>query len=186
MPRPISLLRSAGAFLRSFGGNRRGVAALEFALILPFMALLYFGAIEISLMISADRKVTQTASSIADLVARTDTISTAGMSDVFDAADALFAPYTTSIAQLRVSSVIDSGAGVAKIDWSQARNAPARAKGETVKLEAGVLPTGGSVIMAEVVYPYSSVLGIFMKDGVSLHETFFLRPRNSDKVEFKG
>jgi len=179
------MLRSANAFLRSFGRDKGGVAALEFALILPFMALLYFGAIEISLMISADRKVTQTASSIADLVARTDTISTAGMSDVFDAADALFAPYSTSIAQLRVTSLVDTG-GVAKVDWSQARNAPARAKGETVKLDDGVLPTGGSVIMAEVVYPYSSVLGIFMKDGVSLHETFFLRPRNSDKVEFKS
>ncbi len=179
------MLRSVRAFLSSFSRNRSGVAALEFALILPFMALMYFGAIEVSLMISADRKVTQTASSIADLVARTDVIDATGMSDVFDAADSLFAPYSTSIAQMRVSSLVDSG-GVAKVAWSKARNASARAAGEAVTLDAGVLPTGGSVIMAEVVYPYSSVLGVFMKDGVTLHETFFLRPRNSDKVEFKS
>ena len=149
------------------------------------MALLYFGAIEVSLMISADRKVTQTASSLADLVARTDVIDTPGMSDVFDAANSLFTPYNTSTVQMRVSSLIDTG-GVAKVAWSKARNGSERDKGSTVLVDAGVLPAGGSVIMAEVVYPYQSVLGVFMKDGVSLHETFFLRPRNSDKVDFKS
>lgn len=180
------MLARALSFLGSFIPARRGVAAIEFALILPFMALLYFGAIEVSLMISCDRKVTQTASSLADLVARSDIVDDAAMTDMFNAANSLFTPYDPATAQLRVSSVVDAGGGVAKIDWSKAKNATARTKGETVTLDAGVLPAGGSVIMAEVVYPYSTVLGIFMKDGVTLHETFFLRPRNAEKVAFKS
>jgi Flp pilus assembly protein TadG len=170
----------------SFLADRRGVAAVEFALILPFMAILYFGSIEVSLMISADRKVSQTASSLADLVARTDEIDTAQITDVFDAATALFEPYNAATAQMRVTSVVDSGGGVAKVAWSKARNAAVRNVGDTITLEPGVLPTGGSVIMAEVVYPYQSALGVFMPEGMTLHETFYLRPRNSPKVEWKN
>ncbi|MEP7209403.1 MAG: TadE/TadG family type IV pilus assembly protein [Alphaproteobacteria bacterium] len=154
---------------------------MEFALILPFMALLYFGAIELSLLISADRKVTETASALADLVARTDTINAADVSNVFDASRALFEPYDASTVEMRITSLIDKD-GVAKVDWSQGRNIAARNAGDTVTVQAGVLPASGSVIMAEVSYNYKTALGFFLKDGMVLHETFFLRPRMSDSV----
>ena len=173
------------SLIPSFASDKRGVAAVEFALILPFMAVLYFGSIEVSLMISADRKVTQTASALADLVARTDEMDTAQMNDVFNAATALFTPYSASTAQMRVTSFVDSGGGVAKVAWSKGRNAGVRNTGDTVTLEPGVLPAGGSVIMAEVVYPYQSALGVFMPEGVTLHETFYLRPRNSERTRSK-
>lgn len=173
------------ALIPSFLSNRRGVAAVEFALILPFMAVLYFGSIEVSLMISADRKVTQTASALADLVARTDAIDQPQMDDVFEAAGALFQPYDAATAQLRVTSIVDDD-GKAKVAWSKGKNATPRAAGDEVALDPGVLPTGGSVVMAEVSYHYASVLGVFMKDGMQLSETFYLRPRNAPKVEWRN
>src|SRR5579871_1572756 len=83
IPQRAVLMRALLALLRRFSHAKGGLAAIEFALILPFMALLYFGSIEVSLLISADRKVSQTASSLADLVARVDTINPSGVSDVF-------------------------------------------------------------------------------------------------------
>ena len=169
------------SFLGRFRNDHRGVAAIEFALILPFLAILYFGAIEVSLLISADRKVTETASVLADLVSRTATINAADMSNVFDASRALFEPYDVSTVQMRVTSLIEKN-GVAQVDWSKGRNAVPRIVGDAVTLDAGVLPTNGSVIMAEITYNYRSVLGFFLKDGMVLHETFYLRPRASDTV----
>lgn len=171
--------------LGRFRRDGRGVAAIEFALILPFMAILYFGAIEVSLLISADRKVTETASALADLVARTDTITAAEMTNVFDASRALFQPYDVSTVQMRVTSLVEKN-GAAKVDWSKGRNMAARNAGDTVAVEPGVLPTSGSVIMAEITYNYQTVLGFFLKDGLVLHETFFLRPRMSDTVAWSS
>jgi Flp pilus assembly protein TadG len=173
----VSLL----SLLERFRRDGRGIAAIEFALILPFMAILYFGAIEVSLLISADRKVTETASALADLVSRTDTINTAEMSNVFDASRALFVPYDVSTVQMRVTSLVEKN-GVAKVDWSKGRNIDPRNAGDNVTLDPGVLPTNGSVIMAEITYNYQTALGFFLKDGMVLHETFFLRPRMSDTV----
>lgn len=178
-------MRGVGSFLKRFGAARSGIAAIEFALILPFMALLYFGAIEVSLLITTDRKVTQTASALADLVARVDMMSPTEMSDVFDAARSMFAPSDVSTAKMRVTSIIDKD-GVAEVEWSQARNMEAMKAGDKVTLEPGVMTTKGSVIMAEVVYPYGSTLGFFLKDGMQLRETFYLRPRQSDKVTWKA
>jgi Flp pilus assembly protein TadG len=172
-------------FIGRFRRDGRGVAAIEFALILPFMAILYFGAIEVSLLIGADRKVTETASALADLVARTDTIDATGMSNVFDASRALFEPYNVSTVQMRITSLVEKN-GAAKVDWSKSRNMAARNSGDTVTVEPGVLPKGGSVIMAEVTYNYQTVLGFFLKDGMRLHETFYLRPRMSDTVAWSS
>ena len=53
-----------------------GISAIEFALVAPFLALLYFGCIELSLMMQTDRRVTSAASTMGDLVARAAVMST--------------------------------------------------------------------------------------------------------------
>jgi Flp pilus assembly pilin Flp len=58
---------------RPFGRFRRdegGIAAVEFALIVPIMMLMFLGAVEMSWAVSADRRVSQVAGSAGDLVAR--------------------------------------------------------------------------------------------------------------------
>lgn len=171
-------------FYRRLAADRRGVAAVEFALILPFMALIYFGAIEVSQLVSADRKVTQTASALADLVARTDRMSTSEMDDVFEASRTMFEPFDATAVKMRVSSVIDDQ-GVARVAWSKGKNVAPLSAGDPVTLQAGVLPAKGSVVMAEVSYPFNSLLGLVLKDGVVLNDTFYLRPRLSDKVDWQ-
>ncbi|MAC38359.1 MAG: pilus assembly protein TadE, partial [Oceanicaulis sp.] len=56
--------------LHRFWRDCRGLSAVEFALIAPVMILLYLGAVDLSLVLSIDRKVTSAASALADLVAQ--------------------------------------------------------------------------------------------------------------------
>ena len=56
-------------FLR-FGRDRRGVSAVEFALLAPIMIGLYLSGVEISEGISIDRKVTLTAGAMANLASQ--------------------------------------------------------------------------------------------------------------------
>ncbi len=87
------MIRSARTFLRRLCGNRDGVSAVEFALIAPVMVLFYVGMVEISLALSVDRKVTNAASALADLVAQDDVITDGEMVDILNAGSAIIAPY---------------------------------------------------------------------------------------------
>lgn len=88
-------------FLRA----RKGVAAVEFALILPIMLGLYFGLTELSRALANGRKVSLLSRTISDLVARDSVLTTAKMSDIFAAGGAVLAPFNASGAHIRVSAV---------------------------------------------------------------------------------
>ena len=77
-----------------FARDRRGVSAVEFALVAPLLVALYLGCVEISDGVSADRKVTLTAAALANLSAQVTTITTADMTNILDASSAIIAPYS--------------------------------------------------------------------------------------------
>ena len=69
------MARCAADFL----ADRRGLSAVEFALLLPLMLTLYLGGVEVSNAVAADRKVAIVARTVADLASRMKTISNADM-----------------------------------------------------------------------------------------------------------
>ena len=52
----------------SFVQDRRGIAAVEFALILPILVTLFLGIVEVSNLLSADSKMRAVSASVSDLV----------------------------------------------------------------------------------------------------------------------
>ena len=91
--------------LKRFGGDRRGVSAVEFALLAPVMIALYLGMVEVSDGIGADRKVSLTASTLANLTAQYTTISSTDMSNILDASSAIITPYSASNLSMTVSCI---------------------------------------------------------------------------------
>ena len=78
--------------LSEFARDKRGVSAVEFAMLLPLMLTLYLGTVEISQGVSIERKVTLTARTVTDLVAQVASIDTAGVNAALGAATAVMAP----------------------------------------------------------------------------------------------
>ncbi|MBU1305031.1 MAG: pilus assembly protein, partial [Alphaproteobacteria bacterium] len=119
-PRPLRRL------LTRFAGNTAGVAAVEFALILPFLLTLYLGSIEASSLYTVDRRVEVISSTVADLVARWNpnegTIPTNTLDDYFKAAEAILTPYSPTGMTQVVSVLQVSSAGLAKVVWSCSYN----------------------------------------------------------------
>lgn len=70
-----------------------GVAAIEFAIVLPILLLLFFGMVNLSSYLSTLRKTSAAAELVADLVARHDeTIKTGDLDDYVVGAKLLFLP----------------------------------------------------------------------------------------------
>jgi Flp pilus assembly protein TadG len=72
-----------------------GVAAVEFAFILPIMLLLFMGAVELSQAVTVDRRVSQVASTTSDLVARKESNISQGtdINDILKVGSYLLAPF---------------------------------------------------------------------------------------------
>jgi Flp pilus assembly protein TadG len=79
-----------------FAQDKRGVSAVEFAMLLPLMITLYLGSVEVSQGIGIDRKVTLTTRTVADLASQVSSISNADMTNMLNASAAVIAPYDTS------------------------------------------------------------------------------------------
>ena len=61
------LIGSAATLSKAFFGNVMGVAGIEAAFIFPVMLMIYFGLLDLTTVLSANRRVTQMARTLADL-----------------------------------------------------------------------------------------------------------------------
>lgn len=169
--------------VRGIRYNEEGVSAVEFALIAPILILVYLGAVELSLLMRVDRRVTSTSASLGDLTARLATVTDTDMQEMFAAAEVMMQPYDAKSATMRITSIVDSGDGNPVVAWSDAYSMPAFSKGETVTLPAGIITSPGSIIMAEVKYAYTSDLGGgVINTSKTLGDKFYLRPRRVNEI----
>jgi len=170
---------------RSFKRDERGMTAIEFALVFPIMLVLYMGAVDISQVLTADRKVTSVASTTADLVAQAETLDAAGLTDIYEAARAILSPMSTADLSIVVTSITIDDDGDPEVDWSNAFNGTVRSSPGGLDIPAGMIVGGGSIVVAEVSYVYDGVIGEFVGTDFQLTDTFYLRPRKVDRVEFQ-
>ena len=168
--------------IRGLRYNEQGISAVEFALISPLLIILYLGSIELSLLMEVDRRVAQTSASLGDLTARLSTVTDTDMTEMFAAAQIMMQPYNADEAGMRISSIVDDGDGHPKVAWSDAHGLTPLSVGETVDLPDGIMPSPGSIIMAEVTYDYDSQFGYILSTTKTVSDKFYLRPRRVSEI----
>src|SRR3954451_4338754 len=93
----------ARRLLRRFRDDKRGVSAVEFAMLLPLMVTLYIGGVEVSSAIAVDRKVTLVARTVGDLVAQSTSVNATDMTNILNAASSVVQPYASALIKVTVS-----------------------------------------------------------------------------------
>ena len=174
--------RLRGGAVHRFSAASSGMAAVEFALIAPIMITLYFGVTEFSNAYDANTKATAVASTAADLIAQEKSVCDAEMADAFTALNAIMYPFPPNSMKIRISSLIDNGNGTVKVAWSDAQNMDERSVDEVVSIPEGLVATGGSVIMSEVIYTYNSPAPHFFPAPVPMTDTYYLHPRKATQI----
>jgi Flp pilus assembly protein TadG len=169
--------------LSEFVRDKRGVSAVEFAMLLPLMLTLYLGGVEVSQGISIDRKVTLTARTVADLVAQVATIDTAGVNAALGAATAIMAPYPDGNAKVTVSVVDIDANGNAKVKWSSTKGGTARAVGSSVSLPSALNVPSTSLVWGEASYNYQPAIGYVVTGNMNLTDQIYMRPRLSETIQ---
>lgn len=183
--RPRSALRASIVLWARLGRDRRGVSAVEFALIVPLLLLLLVGVTEISSALTVYRRTSAVASTAADLTAQVKTITPAQLQDVFAASTSILDPYVTDPLRIVVSSVVADDKNNGKVTWSCASKGAGRAVDSAYPVPPGLTDPGTSVVVAEVTYAFTPLLGldgIFSPDSFEMKRTFYSRPRRSKEV----
>ena len=179
-----NLIETLVSRARRFRHNDEAVAAVEFALILPFLLALYFGSMEASQLFTANRRVNTISATMGDLVSQWDnddgSIPVATMTDYLKASLALIYPMPTTGLKQVVTCVQVLADGTTKIIWSKGYNGGvARIVNATYPLanikQLIIVARGGYVIAAETSYAYTPLLGEVFKVPVNLyHENLYI------------
>ncbi|MCJ9673418.1 MULTISPECIES: TadE/TadG family type IV pilus assembly protein [unclassified Neorhizobium] len=118
--KPQPQLRYPGLLtrIRQFLTDRRGVGAVEFALIAPLLLSLYITSFEITIGLSVSKRVTRSASTIADLVTRETSVDKTMLTTMKDVTASLFAPYTPNTLSIKITGVTLDANGSPTVAWS--------------------------------------------------------------------
>lgn len=164
-----------------------GVAAVEFALIMPILLILYLGSVDVSQAIQADRKLASVAGTLGDLVAQTrKELPLSVLEDYFTASQAIMLPFEGSEASMLVTIVaVDPYGSTRVIDSRGANGATPETKNSSYPLPAEItnLALDGYVVVSEAWYNYRPVVGYVITDAsVQLYKQFFYIPRFGDEI----
>jgi Flp pilus assembly protein TadG len=168
-------LRMPNIFAR-FAGDRRGVSAVEFAMMAPLMIGLYLGCVEISDGVGADRKVSLTAAALANLTAQVTTITSSEMTNILDASSAIIAPYSKTNLKMTVSCLKIDASGVATVKWTATRNG---GTSSTLSVPSALLVPNSNLIFADVSYSYTPTVGYTITGTLNLTDKMYMSPRIS-------
>ena len=129
--------------LREIGRERRGVAAVESALVVPFIIVLFLASVDAVFALTAKRKVSVATYSIADVSSRALNLADDDLSNLADLGRLILTPFNASQSRISITGaeVMNNGTQ-AVVRWSHLSEAPEGATGQFAA--GGTPPTGGS------------------------------------------
>jgi Flp pilus assembly protein TadG len=191
---------AAVSICRRFGTSTRGVAAIEFALIMPVLLIMFLSTFDAANGIAVYMKVRSAAFVLAAITNQYGTsasvnyppIATADMTNITGAASKVLAPYTGTPVVV-VSQIKATSNTAAVVSWSYSLNGTAL----TPTNPYTSLPTnfaqnscGSSypcyAIVATVSYSYTPLFGSFMTGPITLSDTVLATPRVTTCVQYNA
>lgn len=161
-------------------GNTEGLAAVEFAMIIPLMAMLLLGTYEFSTGVAIDRKVTIMARTLSDLTSQNTAVSDDKLTNFFNAGRSIMTPYDSTPVQSTITELyVNPSTLKARVQWSKGY-AP-RNKSDIVEIPDALKIGGTYLIFSEVKYKYIPSVAWFINktNGITLTDFSLTRPRQA-------
>jgi Flp pilus assembly protein TadG len=178
------MMKTVSRLIR-FARDRKGVAAVEFALIAPVLILIYMGLAEVTMALMAERRASHAAAVVADLVAQ-DTLTTrTELNDLFSIAEEILSPFPSGGMQIRTTAIRADANGVPEVVWSHGRGPDMGGyeKGAAVTgLPEGLMVAHDTLVMSEMEYSYDSPIKYALPNAMTFKEKYYLRPRKLEMV----
>ncbi|ENN84566.1 hypothetical protein RHSP_73273 [Rhizobium freirei PRF 81] len=174
--------------LRRFARDRRGVGAIEFAILFPVLLLLYLGAFQLTVGLNVSKRASRSAGSIADIVSQQTSVSKSILATMPSVAGAIFAPYVTTSLTLKITGIAVDASGKATVAWSWAQDGTTPyASGTVVTVPSNMNQASTFLVRSELAIPYQLMnFGTnFLPNGTSqitIGRQFYYRQRAGTSI----
>lgn len=167
-----------------FARDKRGIGAIEFAIITPVLLMLYIGAVQLTVGLTVAKRASQAAGSIADIVTQQTSVDTSFLSTMPTVAAAIFSPFGVNGMTLKITAISIDGSGNAKVSWSWAQDGtrPYAVNSAVSTVPTNLMMPNSFLIRSEFTVPYKffSFGPDFLPstfNQVTLQRTYFFRQR---------
>ncbi len=173
--------------LRRFVEDRRGIGAVEFAIVAPLLIMAYIGAFEISVAVTMSRKVNRASSPVADLLTQSQSTNTATLDTMKEVTKNVIAPFPQDGYTLKITGITVAADGKATVAWSRDQSAgKPYATGSTVTLPSTLEAKSTFIVRTELVVPHEVLLMMpsFAQNlnKIDLTKTSYFRQRTGEKI----
>lgn len=169
--------------VRPLLGDRRGVALIEFAIVLPVLLLLFLGGFNLARAMSMSRKATVATHVVADLASQQRTTTKVALTEIMSVKAAVARPFNLSETVSRITHVRTNGEGVGHVIWSHAAKGEALRRNRPYALPDGVRLPGTTYIIAETEYAYHPIGSLMPSAAIAMSERAIVLPRQSQEVQ---
>lgn len=175
------LMRSLSRFRRAEGGT----VLVELAIVTPVMLTMALGCVDITRYAMLHSKMQRAATTVADLIARTTSVTPADVKSLLVAADHVMTPYPVATrGVVLISAIHRTGTAVPKVTWQcwKGTGLPAvsdyGAQGANATLPSGItLDADETIIVSEVKYSFNSWFWLPLAPSATNKHYAVFRPR---------
>ena len=157
----------------------RGVAAIEFAMIMPVLAILFLATFDGARALAIFMKVRAATYSLAAITNQYQTIASSDITSIVGATSTILAPYSQTPAALTISQIAINSTGKATVAWSYSQGGTALVQGSTVTVPSALITKSSYLLYAQVSYTFSPVFGLFTAGTIDLKDNLYMTPRSS-------
>lgn len=179
--KPMTMTRAALS-CRSLLSDRRGVVAIEFAVLAPIMLMIFFGMVEVTAAVNVDRRLAITANALNQIVNASPAVTDADLDNDLAGLPVMLQPYDASTATASVTEFfIDPATSAATVQWTRGDNAP----GLDDFSGAGLSP--GYYVMTKATYLYIPwVTSFFVPESGIPFTEIAIRPTRAGCIGYNG
>ena len=164
--------------------NKSGVAAIEMAIIFPVLLVLFFGMIDVTALLSENRKISYSANAVADLVSRLETPATREqIADAYKAVEVVMRSNNPTPVRVEVYNYRRSG-GAALLVWKRDNGVSSACTPPVTTSLVNLMGASNDIILVVTCADYTPILAQItgtsrLGNLLRMREQIAVRPRFS-------
>jgi Flp pilus assembly protein TadG len=181
------IVRRTAGLHRQFLASTRGVAAIEFAIILPILVTLCLASVDAGRAIAIYTKVRAATYALDAITNQYSTIQATDMSAILGATSVVLAPYSSSPVVVVISQIKVSSATKATVNWSATLNGTALTQTSSTTVPTNFASCGSYpcyLIYGQVSYTYTPLFTYFIKSAITLSDSLYVTPRGTECIMY--
>jgi Flp pilus assembly protein TadG len=179
------IVRGAATLHRRFMASKRGVAAVEFAIMLPILVTLFLASVDAARAIAIYTKVRAATYTLDAITNQYTTIQSTDMSQILGATAVVLQPYSSSSVTVVLSQIKVSSATSAKVNWSATLNGTALTQNSSITVPTNFASCPSYpcyLVYGQVSYTYTPLFMYFTKAAFTLSDSLYATPRVSQCI----